>query len=285
VLHSKSVRVCAVTAAILTSAISPASSLTACEKSIAHGFWLDLIKRGLVEGTIAAGGYKAYKLSNSLEQKDVAKFLREHGMTNRRAIQKISRYSTRVVRSKPVRYGSLATMVIGGASVLAEFIPREYPPGRGPDTRIVAPTKSLGGEERINDIASKLETSLKEEFGEKLPLALELASYSIMGVEDSDGSIFFFSTLEECAEGSKRDFANDSGKASPKSASQAVVILGATTPTFSAAMLARCNGELIACNLSNDRVINIMKEILSPVVHEKEIIHIPEEFTIPPQRR
>src|SRR5262249_18531420 len=134
------VRVCAAAAVILTFVASPASSqsnqstqgepVAACQKELARSLVNSLIHSGYVEGgTIVGSAYKGFKLSNSLEQKDVSHFLTIHGFTDPETIRRISSRVTHFVRGKIFRRGMLSAMVIGAAVVLLEFLPPEYQPG------------------------------------------------------------------------------------------------------------------------------------------------------------
>jgi hypothetical protein len=243
------VRVCAAAAVILTFVASPASSqsnqstqgepVAACQKELARSLVNSLIHSGFVKGgTIVGSAYKGFKLSNSLEQKDVSHFLKIHGMTDPETIQRISsRVIHFVRRGKIFRRGMLSAMVIGAAVVVLEFLPPEYQPGshananevpkHGPDV-IVAP--KVDREDDFNRISPQFEASLNQKFGEKSELAALLLALP---------------GLEECARRSRPNLPTD--------------------------LILRCNLEhkpKPVCLLEDPRIVDTTKEILSQVSYE-----------------
>ena len=115
-------RVCAAAAVILTFMASPASSqsnrstqgepVAACEKELARRLFTSLVNSDLAKGgTIVGTAYKGFKLSNSLKQNDVSRFLKIHGVTGPETIRRISsRVIYFVRRGKIFRRGMLSAM-------------------------------------------------------------------------------------------------------------------------------------------------------------------------------
>lgn len=311
------VRVCAATAILWTFAILPASSqgrvesnvasgsgtLAACEKELGRVFFKFLFGSGVLKGgSVAALNYKGFKLSNSLEQKDVTRFLKEHGLSNPKTIRNVSRPVTSFVRGKTFRRGSLAGVVVGGVMVAAEFLPPEYLPGfRAPNgpakessniiiTPPLDPTDSVGsdsvGKESVGGDLVGSETPDEEmirvaqrKFGDKYEVALLLVSHSMTITEVDDGRRAIFSDMRKCAK--------EIGYDAPPSVRQRLTNRIAADPRLpklnadqeslrsvlgsdADLNLARCVDKRprIVCELEDPRVVKITKRILSHVVYE-----------------
>jgi len=254
------VRVCAAAAVILTFMASPASSqsnrstqgepIAACDKELARHLVTSLINTGFVKGgTIVGTAYKGFKLSNSLEQNDVSRFLKIHGVTNPETIRRISsRVIHFVRRGKIFRRGMLTAMVIGTAVVILEFLPPEYQPGFHANANeaakhgsgaIIAPLpkvdlSDVDREEDFHRISSEFEASLNQKFGEKSELA---------------ALVLAFPGLEECARRTRQDLIRDD-------------------PTD---VIVRCDLEhkpRPVCLLEDPRIVDTTKQILSHVSYE-----------------
>jgi hypothetical protein len=90
-----------------------------CEKELGRHALEEFLRSGVVEGgTILAGSYKGYKLSNTLKQKDVASFLREHGVRDPITIRKVAPRIKFAVTGKIFRGVAVVGMVFGGVMVV-----------------------------------------------------------------------------------------------------------------------------------------------------------------------
>jgi hypothetical protein len=99
--------------------IPPGRPLSACEKDIGHDVFSRLVQSGYVKGgTIAGLSYKGFKLSNSLEQKDVKAFLKLHSFTNPATIRTLAPRIKAFVRGKWFRGGTVAGIVAGGVQLI-----------------------------------------------------------------------------------------------------------------------------------------------------------------------
>jgi hypothetical protein len=218
------VRVCAAATVLWIFAALPASSevrvesevatpngtLAACEKELGRKFFKFLLNSGVVKGgSVAALSYKGFKLSNSLEQKDVTRFLKEHGLSNPKTLRKIGRPVKSFVRGKPFRGGALAGVIVGGGLVVGELLPPEYLPGRGnepakekldiivpppifePDSKRDSKQESLGSDTFEQEIIRVAQMK----FGDKYQLALLLMTIA----ELDDGQRAPSSGLRNCA--------------------------------------------------------------------------------------
>jgi hypothetical protein len=210
----------------------PASdkTLRQCEKELARDGLQQLVASGLVKvegGALTGGSYKAYKLSNTLQQKDVEKFLKEHGLP--KAIRTtFAPHIKSLVRGKVFRGGSLVGILVGGAMMIVlgpndqaqastsvgpsvgrqdvvpprfsdeDFGPLEdssapHPTDEATDRAIIAPMVQLGESEEF-------ENMIRREFGSKDWLALWFADRSIAKFNGEQGGVIVFSTLQTCSD-------------------------------------------------------------------------------------
>src|SRR5262245_37747857 len=89
-------------------------SLSACEKEIGRDIFHIIVQSGYVKrGTITGLSYKSFKLSNSLDQKNIKLFLRDHGVVNPRTVRKITRPVTKFVHGKVFKGLSVVGMTVG----------------------------------------------------------------------------------------------------------------------------------------------------------------------------
>jgi hypothetical protein len=89
-----------------------------CEKELARDGLREFIASGLATGgTIAGVSYKAYKLSNTVKQKDVVQFLTKHGLPWN-TVRTLAPRIKSIVTGKVFRGGSLAGILVGGAMVV-----------------------------------------------------------------------------------------------------------------------------------------------------------------------
>jgi hypothetical protein len=256
-----------------------------CEKELARDGLRELAKSLLKGGTIAGGSYKAYKLSNTVEQKDVVQFLKEHGLRDwKKTIRTVAPRIKSIVTGKVFRGGSVVGMVVGGAMVFlswnkpAEASTTVGSPGRtahsdedfGPydsasqptdktaNPVITAPMVQLGNSqrERFEDSAN----TIKREFGDKYWLAIWFADYSIAKYNEAGGHVIIYSRLQTCSDEKK---ANPERVQSAASALQ-VCLLERTMPV---------------CLFEQEPVKNTLKNILSQIsINNDEISWDPRKF-------
>lgn len=261
---------CLSTAAVLSVQTSPAQNvprpasdktLRQCEKELARDELQELVASGLVikDGTDTASGpvkggtntglvtggavtgvsYKAYKLSNTLQRKDVENFLMEHGL---RAIRTFAPRIKYLVRGKVFRGIALVGILIGGAMMShegqAQSHPTEapHPTDEASDRAIIAPMVQLGESERER---LELMNMIRREFGSKDWLALWFAARSIAKFNGEQGEVIVFSRLQNCTD---EDHPN------------------AVFPKI-------CNSEpsAVECLLKQERVRDTLKNMLSPI--------------------
>jgi hypothetical protein len=304
------VGVCAAAAVLWTFATLPANSqgrdesgvasqsktLAACEKELGRRFLKYLLDSGLVKGgSVAALSYKGFKLSNSLEQKDVTRFLKEHGLNNPKTLRKVGGPVTSFVRGNKVRGSAIAGMFVGGVMVVAEFLPPEYLPGsRAPNEPvnndsniIVAPplvlTDSPGSDTLVSETPEEeINRTAQRRFGDNYEPALLLVNYAMTITEVDDGRRAIFSDLRKCAEETRDNFPPRTSqrpttphleklsryeqlKAELNYLRDKLSLTEEADINFAFCLQ---NKPRIVCELIDPRVVKITKHILSHVVYE-----------------
>jgi len=260
VLRTSALMSCLVAAAVLQLRPSAAQDaphrviLQQCEKKLARDGLQELLAsgglaKGGVGGSLAVGSYKAYKLSNTLQQKDVRAFLTEHGLRDPSTIRKFAPIIKTLVRGKYFRRSALMGIVVGGVVFFTEASHALTPSSSEPHAPKIA------SDEKV----AQLTELVKREFGSKDKLALWFAEFSIARYDgDRSGDFIVFFTLQTCSD-------ERNATVTPTRIEEAKQ----PDPATKACLLEH---TMLECLFGQRQVIDTLKNVLSPIRVENDEI-------------